>query len=365
MSNEALDWALEQQIPRSAAKFVLVVFANHAKRHAAFDGQVAWLGNEALQAATALDRKTIILAMKDLRDRGFLVDTGKRKGSTGQCVVYQLKMPKNGTLKEAQKRDASTEEAVPKTESKGPKNGREESRFSREESQKRATNPLEPVEPLKSNQEQELRALAQVNSHLPSTLTAETWQNWCLHVGIGDQDVRQRHQLRVLEVHEQAGHSCELIVANSLANGWKTLHAKPETLITEAQRRGETPEESRARAGRMRSAVGRCTQAIRDARVARGENPEDGGRNGWLGEEPAVLPVSPETVLQGEFTRVGANPQPQQSLSPTPLKSPVREPLDPKVENQIAFIHQQRRYGQLTAEEASRQVGELRRKARV
>jgi hypothetical protein len=364
MSNEALDWALEQQIPRSAAKFVLVVFANHAKRHAAFDGQVAWLGNEALQAATALDRKTIILAMKDLRDRGFLVDTGKRKGSTGQCVVYQLKMPKNGTLKEAQKRDALLEETVPITEPKSPKNGREESRFSREESQKRDTNPLEPVEPLKGNQEQEPRALAEVDSHLPSTLTRETWQDWCQHVGTGAQEVMQRHQLRVLETHEQAGHSCELIVAIALANGWKTLHAKPETLITESQRRGESPEESRARVARMRSAVGRCTQAIRDARVARGENPEDDNSD-WIGQEPAALGVPPETVLQGEFTRVGATAQTLQALSAAPMKSPAREPLDPKVENQIAYIHQQRRYGKLTAEEASRQVVELCRKARA
>lgn len=94
MSVEAISWAFQQSVPHSSAKFVLVAMANHA------DGDMrCWPSSVHLCAQTAQDRKTVQTNLHRLRDWGYIVDTGERRGITKQVPVYQLKQPENGPVK--------------------------------------------------------------------------------------------------------------------------------------------------------------------------------------------------------------------------------------------------------------------------
>lgn len=92
MSNEAITWALAQPVKHSTAKFVLVVMANHADKDL-----IAFPSVASLVDATSQDRKTVLENLKRLIALGYLQDTGMRKGSTCQVIVYRLKSPENGT----------------------------------------------------------------------------------------------------------------------------------------------------------------------------------------------------------------------------------------------------------------------------
>lgn len=99
-------------MPKSTAKFVLVAMANLADAD-----MTCWPSMQYLVNATSQDRKTVLEGMKRLRQAGFLVDTGERKGSTKSVVVYRLSSPGTGTASEM---ESSTEngaapnlEAVP------------------------------------------------------------------------------------------------------------------------------------------------------------------------------------------------------------------------------------------------------------
>lgn len=94
MSNEAITWALEQTVAKSSAKFVLVVMANLAG-----DNMTCWPSYRHLTDATAQDVKTVQAGLRRLRDEGFITDTGDRKGSTGQVIVYRLNTPEFGGVR--------------------------------------------------------------------------------------------------------------------------------------------------------------------------------------------------------------------------------------------------------------------------
>jgi len=101
-----------------------------------------------LADATGQDRKTVLANLAKLREWGLIVDTGERKGTTGQIVVYRLvcgpdlfteqsqnrDSPENGTLKNSA--EIGTVERVPKTAAKSTV-------FGAKESQKRDTEPSE------------------------------------------------------------------------------------------------------------------------------------------------------------------------------------------------------------------------------
>ena len=98
MSNEAITWAFSQDIKPSSMKFVLVALGNHAQ-----DDALAWPSIAALCQKTGQDRKTVIAALDRLEAAGYLTNTGKCKGETGQIKVYKLnlnrhKSTENGTV---------------------------------------------------------------------------------------------------------------------------------------------------------------------------------------------------------------------------------------------------------------------------
>ena len=110
MSVEAINWAFRVQT-KSALKLLLLALADYAN-----ENSYVWPSLAALEEKTCQDRKTIIASLKKLEDDGFLVDTGKRTGQTGQIKVYQLDMSKsteNGAIKECRKRNSSKNGTVP------------------------------------------------------------------------------------------------------------------------------------------------------------------------------------------------------------------------------------------------------------
>ena len=129
MSNEAINWAFQQPVPKSSTKFVLVAMANLAGTD-----MTCWPSMQYLINATGQDRKTVLEGMKRLRDAGFLADTGDRKGQTRSVVVYRLSSPENGIAKQSQKRSGSENGAVPFFPASSPK-------FPWKQSQKRDTEP--------------------------------------------------------------------------------------------------------------------------------------------------------------------------------------------------------------------------------
>ncbi len=117
MSVEAINWAFAQPVERSAAKFVLVAMARRCNDTNLVNGKWAcWPSISAIVEDTGMNRKTVFDSLARLQESGFISDVGMRKGGTGRVAVYALNSPKNGTIKQYQKRDDCEIEIVPKTE---------------------------------------------------------------------------------------------------------------------------------------------------------------------------------------------------------------------------------------------------------
>ncbi len=85
MSIDAVSWVFHQDIKPATRKLVLLALADFVAQ----DGTV-WSPLEILSAKTSLDRKTIVNAITELEDAGYLADTNLRKGHTGQLKIYRL-----------------------------------------------------------------------------------------------------------------------------------------------------------------------------------------------------------------------------------------------------------------------------------
>jgi hypothetical protein len=62
------------------------------------DEMTCWPSYRHLTDATCQDVKTVEAGIRRLREAGFISDTGERKGSTGQVIVYRLNTPEFGGL---------------------------------------------------------------------------------------------------------------------------------------------------------------------------------------------------------------------------------------------------------------------------
>lgn len=97
MSFDAIRWALAQPVSKSSTKFVLVAMADCVHADGAAE-MVCWPSYRHLTDRTGQDVKTVEAGLRRLREAGFIVDTGKRRGSTGRVIVYRLKAPENGAV---------------------------------------------------------------------------------------------------------------------------------------------------------------------------------------------------------------------------------------------------------------------------
>lgn len=101
MSYEAIRWAMAQAVDKSSTKFVLVAMADCV--NADGDQMICWPSYKHLTERTGQDIKTVEAGLRRLREAGFITDTGERKGTTGQVVVYVLNTPKVGAVETGRK----------------------------------------------------------------------------------------------------------------------------------------------------------------------------------------------------------------------------------------------------------------------
>lgn len=95
MSIDALNWAFRVEDISSSQKFVLVAMSDFANEE-----WECYPSTETVCRKTNLDRKTVLSAVADLIDSGFLEDSGERKGRTKSVKVYHI-------LKQSRNRDSS------------------------------------------------------------------------------------------------------------------------------------------------------------------------------------------------------------------------------------------------------------------
>ncbi len=110
-----MTWAYAQKM-KSSVKFVLVTLCDYADAEYRL-----WPSIADLVEKTCMDRKTVMSAIAELEENGYLVDTGERTGKTRQVKVYFVNVngTGNGTVKEYQKRNSTENGTVPFFPSKG------------------------------------------------------------------------------------------------------------------------------------------------------------------------------------------------------------------------------------------------------
>ena len=92
---------MSQPVDKSSSKFVLVAMADCVNNEAV--GMTCWPSYKHLTERTGQDIKTVEAGLRRLRDSGFITDTGERKGSTGQVIVYRLNTPVIGAVETGRK----------------------------------------------------------------------------------------------------------------------------------------------------------------------------------------------------------------------------------------------------------------------
>ena len=124
MSYDAISWALAQPVEKSSAKFVLVAMADCVNAEAG--DMLCWPSYRHLTERTGQDVKTVEAGLRRLREAGHIIDTGDRRGGTGQVVVYRLNTTKNGVVLRAPSPLGPTHKAPENgaiAESKSPNSG--------------------------------------------------------------------------------------------------------------------------------------------------------------------------------------------------------------------------------------------------
>ena len=253
MSVEAISWAFQQPVPHASAKFVLVAMANHA------DGDMrCWPSSAHLCAQTSQDRKTVQANLQRLRDWGYIVDTGERRGVTKQVPVYQLKQPENGPVKapssapesdakapefggveQAQKRDSSADETGPNFPPNRPKFPQKQAQISPE------TGPKTGHGTIKNHQEPSRNHKTDTRE-LPDWLPLDAWTGY-LEMRKAKKKAPTERALDLVLIDlakfRADGHDVGAILDASTLNGWTGVYApKPQ------QHNGYQSQNDKARA---------------------------------------------------------------------------------------------------------------------
>lgn len=135
MSIDATRWAWAAPVNNSSQRLVLLSLADRAGEE-----HTAWPSIERLAKDTVLDKKTVQKVILELIKLGLVEDTGERTGPTRRVRVLKLNgvkgreeytqnlddanTPKNGNIKQSQKRNDSKNGNDPKNSaSNNPKNG--------------------------------------------------------------------------------------------------------------------------------------------------------------------------------------------------------------------------------------------------
>lgn len=117
MSIEAIAWVFKQEIKPATTKFVLVVMANCANN---VDG-TCFPSTQYITDITGMDRKTVIQAIDQLEEEGYLTDTGERCGRTGQVKIMRLMVPSADQGENSPENGTLANQSLPLFPAKAPK----------------------------------------------------------------------------------------------------------------------------------------------------------------------------------------------------------------------------------------------------
>lgn len=246
MSVEAISWAFQQSVPHSSAKFVLVAMANHADQD-----MRCWPSSVHLCSQTAQDRKTVQANLQRLRDWGYIVDTGERRGATKQVPVYQLKQPENGPVKapksmpdvvdnapengpvkEARNRDGLTGETGPNFPHNRPVFPRKQAQISPQTGPKTGHGTIRNHQEPSRNHKPAARAAIE----LPDWLPLDAWSGY-IEMRKAKKKAPTDRALRLVLVElasfRDAGHDVGAILDKSTVEGWTGVYP-PKTQLRQA-----------------------------------------------------------------------------------------------------------------------------------
>lgn len=220
MSNEAITYALQCVAGTSSKKLIMLVMANMCNGFGEAYPSYAYL-----EQVTELNRKTIIAAIQQLVAAGLLRDTGRRMGSTGQVIVYELPEFKNspvfGTVNNAVKQSQKERVTVPKT-------GHGNLRKPNKEKNTKKDGAAYFVEP---------GGGIMVHA-LPEWLPRESWQAWNRHRLELRKPMTETAAVRTiakLEKFYNEGHDPVQIIDLAIERGWQGIYATDETRSTKAR----------------------------------------------------------------------------------------------------------------------------------
>jgi hypothetical protein len=163
-----MQWAFNQHIKPSSVKFVLVSLGDNAQH----DG-LAWPSIAALSQKTGQDRKTVIAALDKLELMGYLADSGRRTGKTGQVKVYKFNFTRT---KDAESGTVPKTEQFQNSQETVPKSPDNSTVFPAKSTENGTRNPQEPKEEPKGNPQ----AASRGKRLQAEWLLPKKWGEWAL-----------------------------------------------------------------------------------------------------------------------------------------------------------------------------------------
>jgi hypothetical protein len=218
-----------------------------------------------LSDATCQDRKTVLENIKRLKDSGHISDTGRRKGATGQVIVYQLNSAENGTVKTTI--DKSTESGtVPKTDGNSPVFPVKESRFSHVTVPK--TGHEHHIDTSIDTTDTKKKREQPAPFALPDWIPEDAWNGYIEMRRKKRKEPTDRARdlvIKDLARLRTAGHDLEVVLDNSTKNGWTDVYAPKLAPPSRASPQGYESAKDRSRREASEKLTGRSPNDQRNS----------------------------------------------------------------------------------------------------
>jgi hypothetical protein len=232
----------------------------HCVNGKGIESMTCWPSTQHLVSLTAQDRKTVLDGMRRLREAGFIVDTGERRGNTGQVAVYRLNSPEIGTASEKAKGSGAAESTdsnstengiaietvpkagpVPKTYSNSTEFPYEQSQISLVTVPKTGHGTTKEQGMNKEGTSKKTRGFDASLIELPDWLDREVWQRWARDRKQRGKPITEdaaRLQVKKLADHLAAGYSPETVIDNAIENSWQGLYEPKNKTRTASKHTG-------------------------------------------------------------------------------------------------------------------------------
>jgi hypothetical protein len=222
MGMDAIEWATELNIPRSSAKFVLVIMAKCAGTDL-----LCWPSISYLCRATSQNRKTVLENLNRLKDGGYISPCEARRGYSGQVVVYRINLPKTETPDPAPKRDDPENQPGPISAATRPVFDDQQARFFDQPGPK--TGHGKVIErSCESKQKKNKAAPAAQEFVLPDWVPLEAWNGYLeMRTKKRKEPTTRARELvltKLWQLHTE-GHDLTAVLDNSTVNGWTDVYA--------------------------------------------------------------------------------------------------------------------------------------------